>query len=279
MRSIAIRSRSKKLNPHLHNVPMQIAAERGLPALAIWLWFVGTVVLDLWQKLRTSRHRFLAADRVGGDRRHALGRPLRAQLRRLGIPDALPRPPDPAVCCGPGRRGVKPSSLPALDPNRAGAVAAEFSAASVLVIGDVMLDQFLIGRVSRISPEAPVPIVHYGRSENRIGGAANVAHNVMALGGKASLSACRPRYIRVNAARRAERKRTPTDGLVEDAHRPTTTKVRVVTDRHQQVARVDYERRPRGGWGRSRLRLVESGRHASPRTTGANCRHRLSERV
>ena len=51
----------EKVNPHLHNVPMQIAAERGLPALAIWLWFVGTVVLDVWQKLRTSRHRFLAA--------------------------------------------------------------------------------------------------------------------------------------------------------------------------------------------------------------------------
>jgi O-antigen ligase len=51
----------EKVNPHLHNVPMQIAAERGLPALAIWLWFVGTVVWDLWRKLRTSRHRFLAA--------------------------------------------------------------------------------------------------------------------------------------------------------------------------------------------------------------------------
>jgi O-antigen ligase len=51
----------EKVNPHLHNVPMQIAAERGLPALAIWLWFVGTVVWDVWRKLRTSRHRFLAA--------------------------------------------------------------------------------------------------------------------------------------------------------------------------------------------------------------------------
>jgi putative inorganic carbon (HCO3(-)) transporter len=51
----------EKVNPHLHNVPMQIAAERGLPALGIWLWFVGTAVWDVWQKLRTSRHRFLAA--------------------------------------------------------------------------------------------------------------------------------------------------------------------------------------------------------------------------
>jgi putative inorganic carbon (HCO3(-)) transporter len=51
----------EKVNPHLHNVPMQIAAERGLPALAIWLCFVVTVIWDVWQKLRTSRHRFLAA--------------------------------------------------------------------------------------------------------------------------------------------------------------------------------------------------------------------------
>jgi O-antigen ligase len=51
----------EKVNPHLHNVPMQIAAERGLPALAIWLWFVATAGRDIWRKLQTSRHRFLAA--------------------------------------------------------------------------------------------------------------------------------------------------------------------------------------------------------------------------
>ncbi len=51
----------EKVNPHLHNVPMQIAAERGLPALGIWLWFVGTVSLDLWRRLTTGRHRFMAA--------------------------------------------------------------------------------------------------------------------------------------------------------------------------------------------------------------------------
>jgi rfaE bifunctional protein kinase chain/domain len=137
---------------------------------------------------------------------------------------------------------VKPSSLPALDQNRARAIAAEFSAASVLVIGDVMLDQFLLGRVTRISPEAPVPIVHYARSENRIGGAANVAHNVGALGGKAALVGLIGRDASASALRDAlSGSGLPTDGLVEDTHRPTTTKVRVVTDRHQQVARVDYE--------------------------------------
>ena len=51
----------EKVNPHLHNVPMQIAAERGLPALGIWIWFLVVAVQDLWKKLKTSRHRFLAA--------------------------------------------------------------------------------------------------------------------------------------------------------------------------------------------------------------------------
>lgn len=56
----------KATNPHLHNVPMQIAAERGLPALAVWLWFVVSVILGLLRVLRTSRHRSLAAAALGG---------------------------------------------------------------------------------------------------------------------------------------------------------------------------------------------------------------------
>ena len=51
----------EKVNPHLHNVPVQIAAERGLPALGIWIWFVATAGWDLWRRLKKSRHRFLAA--------------------------------------------------------------------------------------------------------------------------------------------------------------------------------------------------------------------------
>src|SRR5687767_15188208 len=58
---------------------------------------------------------------------------------------------------------------------------------SVLIVGDVMLDHFLIGRVDRISPEAPVPVVRFEHEEFRLGGAANVAHNVVALGGRAEL--------------------------------------------------------------------------------------------
>jgi O-antigen ligase len=51
----------EKINPHLHNVPLQIAAERGLPALAIWLWFVTALVRDLWQRFRRGENAFLSA--------------------------------------------------------------------------------------------------------------------------------------------------------------------------------------------------------------------------
>ena len=111
----------------------------------------------------------------------------------------------------------------------------------VAVIGDIMLDHFLIGRVDRISPEAPVPVVRFNRDEYRLGGAANVAHNIRAMGGQATLvglvgddDAARHVRIELKACGLDE------SGLVVD-HRPTTRKVRVVTSHNQQVARLDYE--------------------------------------
>jgi O-antigen ligase len=55
----------ERVNPHLHNVPLQVAAERGLPALGAWLWFVGSAAAGLWGLLRSGRHRFLAACGLG----------------------------------------------------------------------------------------------------------------------------------------------------------------------------------------------------------------------
>jgi D-beta-D-heptose 7-phosphate kinase/D-beta-D-heptose 1-phosphate adenosyltransferase len=110
----------------------------------------------------------------------------------------------------------------------------------VLIIGDVMLDHFVIGRVERISPEAPVPVVRFDHETFRAGGAANVANNVVALGGVASLVG----VIGADPESRRLREVLPTigaNGLVEDASRCTTRKLRVVTTRNQQVARVDYE--------------------------------------
>jgi D-beta-D-heptose 7-phosphate kinase/D-beta-D-heptose 1-phosphate adenosyltransferase len=118
-----------------------------------------------------------------------------------------------------------------------------FQGRSILVIGDVMLDHFVIGRVDRISPEAPVPVVAFDHEEYRLGGAANVAHNIVALGGTAQVVGV------VGADADAARLASDFDalgigvkGLVTDPDRCTTRKLRVVTTRNQQVARIDYER-------------------------------------
>ncbi len=122
------------------------------------------------------------------------------------------------------------------------AIAARFAGRRVAVIGDVMLDHFLIGQVDRISPEAPVPVVRFAREEFRLGGAANVAHNIAALGGRAALAGLVGRDGAADEFRKAlDRAGLPTSDLIVDASRPTTRKVRVVTSRNQQVARVDYE--------------------------------------
>jgi D-glycero-beta-D-manno-heptose-7-phosphate kinase len=113
---------------------------------------------------------------------------------------------------------------------------------SVLIIGDVMIDHFVIGRVDRISPEAPVPVVRFEHEEFRVGGAANVANNIVALGGSVQLVGV------VGADAESQRLRSAlidldidAGGLVEDSTRCTTRKLRIVTARKQQVARVDYE--------------------------------------
>ena len=117
-----------------------------------------------------------------------------------------------------------------------------FPGRRVTVIGDVMLDHFVVGRVDRISPEAPVPVVRFGRDEFRLGGAANVAHNVAALGGVArviGLIGNDPAAEQLKNDARAVG--LDVSGLVTDEARPTIRKVRIVTSRNQQVARVDYE--------------------------------------
>jgi rfaE bifunctional protein kinase chain/domain len=113
---------------------------------------------------------------------------------------------------------------------------------TVLIVGDLMLDHFVFGRVERISPEAPVPIVRFDHEEYRLGGAANVAHNVAALGGRVEIVGT------VGNDPEAEQLRRDlaglsigTRGIVADADRCTTRKLRVVTTRNQQVARIDYE--------------------------------------
>ena len=129
-----------------------------------------------------------------------------------------------------------------LDAARARDLIACFPGLPVLVVGDLMLDRFIVGRVSRISPEAPVPVVQFQAEHVRLGGAANVAHNIIALGGRASLVGLVGRDAAAAQLRQElARAGGNAGGLVEDASRPTTEKVRIVTDRNQQVARIDYE--------------------------------------
>jgi D-glycero-beta-D-manno-heptose-7-phosphate kinase len=113
---------------------------------------------------------------------------------------------------------------------------------AVLIVGDLMLDHFLIGRVDRISPEAPVPVVQFDHESFRLGGAANVAHNVAALGGSVEIAGVvgnDAEGTRLLADLR--RVGIGTAGVVVDRDRCTTRKLRVVTARNQQVARIDYE--------------------------------------
>ena len=112
----------------------------------------------------------------------------------------------------------------------------------ILVIGDVMLDHFIVGAVDRISPEAPVPVVRFTREEYRLGGAANVAHNLRSLGADVELVALVGQDDEADRVRaELTRLRVGATGLVIDPARPTTRKTRVVTNRNQQVARIDYE--------------------------------------
>lgn len=131
--------------------------------------------------------------------------------------------------------------LPPLAAERARAILGAASRTHVLVVGDAMLDKFITGRVTRISPEAPVPVVIFDHETHRIGGAANVAHNIAALGGRATLIAVAGRDEAATTLAQACRDAGISPAFVGDPARPTTTKVRIVTERNQQVARVDYE--------------------------------------
>ncbi len=117
-----------------------------------------------------------------------------------------------------------------------------FSKLNVLIIGDVMIDSYLWGKVDRISPEAPVPIVAISKKENRLGGAANVAINIQALGGTPVL--CSVIGNDTNGRLFIELLQQldmPSEGILQSNDRPTTVKTRVIGN-NAQMLRVDEER-------------------------------------
>ncbi len=111
----------------------------------------------------------------------------------------------------------------------------------ILVVGDVMLDQFIWGHVRRISPEAPVPVVDYDRESCMPGGAANVARNLTSLASRCDLAGVigRDEYGRV-LQRLLREDKVDCDALVTLRHRPTSVKTRIIAHR-QQLVRVDRE--------------------------------------
>ena len=113
----------------------------------------------------------------------------------------------------------------------------------ILVIGDVMLDEYVWGDVRRVSPEAPVPVVEVNRRSSVPGGAGNTAANIASLGGHVSLGGVVGRDMQSGPLREAlTRAGVEVGGLIVDDERPTTTKLRVVAH-NQQVVRVDSEMR------------------------------------
>ena len=119
----------------------------------------------------------------------------------------------------------------------------QFSKARLLVVGDVMLDRYWFGDTNRISPEAPVPVVKVGKIDERLGGAANVARNVAALGAKTTILGVIGDDEPGNRVTELLKSSGVDSQLEIDSKVPTTVKLRVIA-RQQQLIRLDFEEAP-----------------------------------
>ncbi len=134
---------------------------------------------------------------------------------------------------------TKPVKPPSLDPARAGRLIRKFRGKRVVVLGDIMLDHYIWGDVSRISPEAPVPVVEVRHSTSNLGGAGNVAQNLESLGLVPLLVGVvgdDPEGAWIKGHLREAR------GVVVESDRPTTVKTRIIAHQ-QQIVRVDQEKK------------------------------------
>ncbi|SMP38426.1 rfaE bifunctional protein, domain I [Desulfonatronum zhilinae] len=111
---------------------------------------------------------------------------------------------------------------------------------TVVIVGDVMLDEYIFGAVERISPEAPVPVVRIESEEYRLGGAGNVAKNITALGGQAQLFGFLGSDGSGERMREMFREHGIQDKCIQECQRPTTRKTRIIAQQ-QQIVRVDRE--------------------------------------
>src|SRR5437773_1307661 len=132
-----------------------------------------------------------------------------------------------------------------IDKARAAALLRKIRRRSVVVVGDVMLDEFIWGDVSRISPEAPVPVVDVRSESTHLGGAANVLANLLALGAQACVIGVVGDDFAGERIRSSVNDKSvmQTDALLIAANsRPTTIKTRIIAQ-HQMVVRADREHR------------------------------------
>ena len=126
-------------------------------------------------------------------------------------------------------------------PERLEVIQKGFAGKRIAVIGDLMLDRYFWGTVTRISPEAPVPVVEVDDESTRLGGAANVANNIASLGGVPIMVGVVGRDIGADMLQTlVAGNGFPTDGIVVDDSRPTTIKTRVIAH-GQHVVRIDQE--------------------------------------
>ena len=118
----------------------------------------------------------------------------------------------------------------------------KFSNAKILVVGDIILDEYLWGMANRLSPEAPVPILEVKRKTYLLGGAANVANNIAAMGAKAILAGVIGEDLYSGVIMELLKKnKINTDFIIKDNTRPTTVKTRLIAQNNKHLARVDNE--------------------------------------
>ena len=124
---------------------------------------------------------------------------------------------------------------------RAQKVISGFQGKAILVIGDIMIDRYIWGSVNRISPEAPVPVVKFSKETAHLGGAGNVASNIVTLGGKANcFSIIGDDLMGQEIKKKLKEIGADPEGLIEDKSRTTTVKTRIIAH-SQQVVRIDRE--------------------------------------
>jgi D-beta-D-heptose 7-phosphate kinase/D-beta-D-heptose 1-phosphate adenosyltransferase len=129
------------------------------------------------------------------------------------------------------------------DPGSLARTIDEFPRTRVLVIGDIIMDEYIWGDVSRISPEAPVPVVDVKRETKMLGGAGNVVSNIASLGGEAILcGVVGDDATGLQVMKMVKNLGVTTEGILQEPNRPTTIKTRIVAQ-HQQVVRFDRESR------------------------------------